>query len=439
MEDERAYKIGFDIKGASGCKCCLSCRAICGATLHPPEGGYFVRFDEPDRSKWDPHTVESIKECINAVDAAKDAGPALKEVETNSGINYNPYGAFWDPYLVDLMRPPHFHFWDAMHCLYASGGVAQYQMNAYIYSLTQMGITVDDLDRFTNSTKGHRLQSKTFFKDRFVKSKNAHMRVFASECVDVVLVLSLHADLVVARTGSLPEEVECLQCLACIAKILGKPNDIMQNLTALEETLHRHHVLYNRCGYKRIPIHNYLRHLTDCIAMFEALLTAWAPERDHHYSKGIAQHCFDGCEKTILERSNYKFFSDLADKPTMLEETYLQNPTPCSTFDDMLGGADVTASRDAITHIGELKRGTYVWIADATCVPVLCTVETFLHVRMDCRDSVQVMCSPMAYLSENTWSVQDTVRHVIEPVSHVMRRAIVYVDPSMPRVLHARP
>ena len=114
MQDERACKLGFDVKGASGCKCCFTCQAVCGATLHPPEESYFVRYDEPDRSKWDPHTPESIKECIKAVDTTNKVG-GLKEVETNIGINYNQYGPLWDPYLVDLMRAPHCHYW--MQCI----------------------------------------------------------------------------------------------------------------------------------------------------------------------------------------------------------------------------------------------------------------------------------------------------------------------------------
>ena len=444
IEDEKACKIGFDVKGASGCKCCFGCQAFCGAKLHPPEGSYYVRHDEPDRSKWDPHTIETIKECIKAVDDAKGTGVgALQEVETNIGINYNPYGPLWDPYLVDLLDPPNCHYWDAMHCLYSSGGVAQFQANGYIYWLTKNGISLQDLDRFSTTVKGHRLKSKTFFQDRFVNDPLAHLKVFASECVDVVLVLNVHIDLVVGPSERMPEHVKCLQLLGEIAKILGKPQDIMRNLTVLEDKLHDHHVLYNRCGYKRIPKNHYLRHLPDCAAIHKIFMTCWAPERDHSNSKELARDCFNKCEKTILVRMNYQFFNDLADKPTILQETYLKDPLPCNTFDEMLGdGADVTASQHAVTVIGELGRGAYVWIVDVSAmVPVLCTVETFLHVRMprEADGSVQVMCTPLAYHGENKWLVQDVGRQVVEPVSHLMSRAFVYADPTTPCVVHARP
>ena len=63
----------------------------------------------------------------------------------------------------------------------------------------------------------------------------------------------------------------------------------------------------------------------------------------------------------------------------------------------MLGdGAEVTVSQHAATALGELGRGTYVWIVDvSTMVPVLCTVETVMHVRMyrEADGAVQVMCT----------------------------------------------
>ena len=109
----------------------------------------------------------------------------------------------------------------------------------------------------------------------------------------------------------------------------------------------------------------------------------------------------------------------------------------------MLGdGADVTASQHAVTAIGELGRGAYVWIVDvSTMVPVLCTVETLLHVRMprEADGSVQVMCTPLVYHGENKWLVQDVGRQVVEPVSHLMSRAFVYTDPTTPCVVCVRP
>ena len=165
-------------------------------------------------------------------------------------------------------------------------------------------------------------------------------------------------------------------------------------------------------------------------------MTCWAPERDHHYSKTIAKDCFSNCTATILDRSNYHFFSDLADNPNILEETYLKTPTPFNAeIVGMIGHS--TSSWNAMTHVGELARGTYAWVVDvATLTPVLCLLKQFLRVG---NDPVQVVCAPMAYLGAHKWCVEDVGRHVVAPVSHVVSRAIVHIEPSAPLVAYARP
>ena len=152
VEDEKACKTGFDVKGASGCKPCVYCKAICAAHLEPDD--YFVNYTEPDRALWDGVTHEEFKEFIQAVDAVKDSGDLL-EVQTNSGINYNPHGPLWDPYLVDLMNAPFCHYWDAMHCLYSSGGVALFQTNGFILAVLQhTSFELKDFDDFAASIEG---------------------------------------------------------------------------------------------------------------------------------------------------------------------------------------------------------------------------------------------------------------------------------------------
>ena len=185
VEDEKACKMGFDVKGASGCKMCIFCKCVCATHLKP--GPDFVVHTEPDRTLWDEITHEEFKELIQEVDAVKEDSADLKEVETNAGINYNPHGPLWDPYLVDLMNAPFCHYWDAMHCLYASGGVAQFQVNGFINAvLNQSSFELEDFDSFAASIKGHRLQ-RSFFQSRVVKKDDAHIKCFALECVDTTV------------------------------------------------------------------------------------------------------------------------------------------------------------------------------------------------------------------------------------------------------------
>ena len=215
-----------------------------------------------------------------------------------------------------------------------------------------------------------------------MRKKEAHLKCFASECVDVVFVLNLFIDLVVSKSeipAAFARHVECMQLLADIAKILAKPEDILQNVNALEDKLCRHQQLYSPL-YKTIPKNHFARQLTDCIRVHKVFMTCWAPERDHSNSKRVARACFKKCEKTLLDRMNYHFFRDLVESPNILQETYLIDPTPCSAFDCYLqAGAVVAASRKANCKLGEINTGTYIWVVDVpTMEPKLCTVVFFL-------------------------------------------------------------
>ena len=69
--DERARKLGFDFKGASGAKCCAYCLNVLGAQSYPGDSEYLVRFTEPRRVRWHMHTTDTFREVRDRVDAAK--------------------------------------------------------------------------------------------------------------------------------------------------------------------------------------------------------------------------------------------------------------------------------------------------------------------------------------------------------------------------------
>ena len=96
------------------------------------------------------------------------------------GIKYNPASLLWDQHLRDLVGAPHCHFWDAMHCLFSSGGIVQYQLNGYVLELCKHNITCVELDMFAQQCKGVRLPTH-FFSDRVVHQKDSHIKGFASE------------------------------------------------------------------------------------------------------------------------------------------------------------------------------------------------------------------------------------------------------------------
>ena len=122
------------------------------------QSDYLVAITEHRRDKWDPHTPESFMDIKAALDAVKDNTSELKELEVECGVNYDPNGFLWDPYLSQLLQIPNCIFWDIQHCLYASGGVAQIEVNGFVLEMLAHGITLVDLDTFAARAKGHKLK-----------------------------------------------------------------------------------------------------------------------------------------------------------------------------------------------------------------------------------------------------------------------------------------
>ena len=372
--DERAVKLGLDIKGASGAKCCgLECLNVCGAQTYPPQGDYFVRYSEPRRSRWHPHTRESFEQILVELENVKDSPGELAEMELRTGVNYNLHSILWDPYTRRLVGAPHCQFWDSMHCLFASGGIVQYQLNGFVLAILGCNIELAELDDFAAKCAVHKLD-RNFFANRIVHKRDAHIKAFASDCIDAVLVLELFVDIVVQPAGVLQDHVVCFKLLCKIVKILGKPRDILLNVAELERTLEQHQILYNQL-YKAIPKNHLTRHIVDCILRWETLFTCWAPERDHANSKAIARHTWNKCTRTILDRENWQFFKDLECDTDLLQETHFceNYPVPCDKFDSVLPPGSVANASDRLKcHIGYVKKKTITFGPLMRCLGALC-------------------------------------------------------------------
>ena len=141
------------------------------------------------------------------------------------GLKLNQYGIHLDPHLARIVQMPYAFFYDPMHCLFSSGGVCQYQVNAFVLELEPHGIPVASLDNFTSSVKGHKLQPG-FFAARVVRNWGAHIKAFASEVVDAINVLRLFCKAVVEPAGVMHDHVRCLCLIHAIVRIFGKPDDI---------------------------------------------------------------------------------------------------------------------------------------------------------------------------------------------------------------------
>ena len=441
LEDEKAAKVNLALKGAGGARCCaLECMNVVGAHSYPPDGHFMVRFHVPDRHRWQPHTKETFSHMLNEIESVKDDSDALDTIEIATGVKYDPACLLWDPYLRDVVGAPHCHFWDAMHCLFSSGGIVQYQLNGYILALGRHGITCDEVDAFLRDCKGVKLP-KTFFAERIVRKDRGHIKAFASECIDAVRVLGLFTELVVVPSGRMVEDAECFRLVVEIVKLLSKADDVPCNVDLLEELLASHQALYNGL-YHTVPKNHFARHIVDCVRRHKVYMSCYAPERDHSASKGIAHYAFRNCTKTILDRSNYSFFTALQDSEALLRETYLVQPVVTEVFGDVFGpDATALAATTIVCKLGTITRNTYVWMYDAlTQAVVLRYVVMFVEIVRppEAHGCAYVLGRPMERVGPISWRETGDAHCSREPVSCMLSRAVVHIDAASPHEVHAR-
>ena len=379
------------------------------------DDGYLVGITEPCTARFDRHTPESYAEIAKILEDLKD-DPGLPAMEQAVGLKYNPHGLLFNPAWNALLNMPHCMFWDAMHCLFSSSAVGQIQCNGFIAEVTEHGISTMDLDVFSLSVRGHKLP-KYFFTTRFSPTGNS-MKAFASETIDAIHVLTHFAYAVLDPAGAMRDHVACMKKLFLITIILGKSEDIMLNVDALEKHTYEHKCLYNAL-YHSIPKGHYVLDIARCIRKHGQLATCFAPERDHHFSKTIGRHCFRNCTSTILQRCNYRFFEAAINDATMFQEVYFIQPeigqTPQQTISDK-----------AMTKIGFLTKGDFVFTARVGQVR-LCTIGMFLSVQEAAREPVHfAVCHVYESQGPQKWvrSSQTERYHV----GCILRRGIVRVD-----------
>ena len=207
--DEKQHKEIADLKGALGLKFCAKCmNAVRGRTISADDT-YLVDVSCGDTSRFKLHTAATLNILADHLEYMKGRLGVgdFKTLETNAGLTYNPRGLLWNREMRRFASYPEVLAFDPMHNLYASGGIAQYQINKFALDLTKnTAITLEMLDKFSEhvcSPKGK--LNKQFWQSRVVapekKNKSPTIRAFASEVIIAIGVLMHLSDIVLVPAG----------------------------------------------------------------------------------------------------------------------------------------------------------------------------------------------------------------------------------------------
>ena len=188
-----------------------------------------------------------------------------------------------------------------MHCLCASGGVAQYEANALCLSLQKHDIKLSDLDDFASHvTWPNKLKKckppNNFFQERVHdgkdKTKDPHLKASGGETLTAVVILGLFISIVVKPSGILRAACASLLLLRDIIDLLCDLERAVEQVQHLRSLMRRHHVAFLEAYPDKLhlvkPKFHLMYHIADCIERHRVLLSCWSGERLHHIFKGVA-------------------------------------------------------------------------------------------------------------------------------------------------------
>ena len=226
-------------------------------------------------------------------------------------------------------------YYDWMHSLVSSGGVAQYYISQLVRGIRSLSETneekaevmalMDDIrqkvvwPRASPKLKGLVLQ------DRMPKKPHGHVRMFAAETLQMMVFLGLYCQLVLIPQGLLVPEVECFVLMGRILYLLRSGSAVLEKLSLLWQLILEHHdkfvELYPKCA--KIKLH-LLLHIPGAFLKHKVNLSCFAAERKHKASKRIAAFAFYRWTKTMLHR-DLQATMDLWAKPGTFEEYHMEN------------------------------------------------------------------------------------------------------------------
>jgi hypothetical protein len=334
LGDERALKEIAQVKGSSGIKPCLVCCNVVSRVSPDILGfGFLVHVSECDPvrfSRWTPSTFREACEQVANSWATSSRAKALEQ-ENICGILYEGgHGLLWGRNATRAAIPDGI-YWDSMHCLWASGGIAQFELAGFLFALREAGLPLSAVSEFKDTFRfaGNKNLKHFHLADRMPLYPGQHLRGFASEMLMVLVVLLAFSRKVLRPANLLPDHCRCLELLQELRCIV-MPLKVLPDMIKARHVCQQHQVLCLRLyeGTSRPKLH-YIWHVLDSIERHRVILACFRTERRHKLSKSIGSFCFRSMCKTLLTRCTILALERLA-LPGAMRECDLLGKVSCN-------------------------------------------------------------------------------------------------------------
>ena len=299
LSDEKSITSMWSLRGASGTKPCCFCQNVVGhmTRAQVQTNPWLVHYSCCFTNKFSKHTSSTFRDMRDRLEAVSGNKKECNRMGQAFGLQFKQLGILWHPSLREMVCPVKHTYYDWMHVLVASGGVAQYECNELLKIIKGQGISLQQVDLFASQLvlpKRYNKLPKTFFQDRVNFDDNTCLRCFAADMLVCIQTLVLFNDIVLEPLGILTEHRQCFQWLADIVDILTQGPWALEFLPELSVTIAKHNDLYFKlypdcCK----PKYHWLFHVPENLKTFQVNLSCFNPERKHRATKAIASHVFN--------------------------------------------------------------------------------------------------------------------------------------------------
>ena len=227
-------------------------------------------------------------------------------------------------------------YWDWMHCIVASGGIAQLHLNQFLRKISGV-YPIDRVEAFfraivfPSGEKNFRMRLKS----RMSKSPKKGLRAFAAEVLSLVTALLALCEAKLVPEAKLKKEVAAFVCLAKIIGILRCGDAARAKVELLAELIKEHHRRFMELYNLPKPKLHYMLHLPQCLARFLVNLNCFSAERKHKFTNRVGAFAHRHMVKTFAQRAARKWIESLKD-PMRMAPFALEGPKP-----QALGGAEL--------------------------------------------------------------------------------------------------
>lgn len=381
LADEACHKVIRSIKGASGLRACGACKNIIN-TRRPDliSGSDFLRWHATALSSdFVRQTDQDAWSDFDAVAAAAAPGAmrkaAFENLQKGRGVTFEEGCLLGDRSLRDVYLPVSHTLYDWMHCIFASTGVAQYSLNAFLADMLQhTDLKLEDVDRFAASiTFGKRdalgYLKRDFFASRYSSNPTGHIKAFAGETMSAVQVLKFFCIMVLERRGLLPHHCYCIKLLAKITGILSLGDSAVPLSTELSDLIEEHHkeLLQTYGTWLCKPKAHLTYHCPDHMLQLGVNLSCFSNERRNRLLCKVVPH-YRGASATSDAAPMQRLLVDLYDRimTCSFEDYNLVEPSSDQThelrsvFED--APTRIKLSSAARTPTGGLSAGQFLWL-----------------------------------------------------------------------------